>query len=628
MEKEHLDELSEFLRPHNSSASHLNFEYDELNPFADAISATSLISKSDSLHHTELEYPIRYTEFDEVKPTENEEESLRQLEQLKLQEKNSPKSDRDILEKDDKETPSQKLEENQISSQDPESIANPWSITTTPVASSVAVRPVRSIRKPSFNILADEFEDVTTEKSPQKQETQKESILPKLELKVDLDDSSVKQEQKNTETKEIFDNFLEPNHKDTFVNDSSSITESERAKSPQPSLSSLRVPATGVRPNFEVTVSDPRRIGDPINPYIVYKVTTKTTSSAFRSQHLSVNRRYRDFLWLYNQLTTGNPGVIVPPVPEKHALGRFQGEFVESRRAALEQCLIKITAHPMLYGDPDLKIFLESENFSRDVKERRRDNSKGIMRAFGDAVSNATSFTKFAETDEWFENKRNLLDTLASQLKALSKSIDVLAKQRRDLGSSHFNLGESIYALSSAELNKGLMQNLMGLGELQKQLKSLHERQTSCDLMTMGNTICEYIRIIGSIEVAFNARAKAYQVWQSSLSELPKKRTALEKLRVQPQTRPEKLTYASQDINECESRVENNKFDYEEISKLIRSELDRFDKEKVEDFRDSVETFLQSMSENQWEIVQLWESFLNTISQVQAQIPDEEPIEE
>jgi sorting nexin-1/2 len=52
---------------------------------------------------------------------------------------------------------------------------------------------------------------------------------------------------------------------------------------------------------------------------------------------------------------------MIPP------LGRFQDEFVESRRIALERCLRKIVAHPMLYGDPDLKVFLESESFNIDV---------------------------------------------------------------------------------------------------------------------------------------------------------------------------------------------------------------------------------------------------------------------
>jgi sorting nexin-1/2 len=94
----------------------------------------------------------------------------------------------------------------------------------------------------------------------------------------------------------------------------------------------------------------------------------QTDSPAFRSSEFVVARRYRDFLWLYNQLTNGNPGVVVPPVPEKHALGRFQEEFVESRRIALERCLQKTVSHPMLYGDPDLKVFLESDSFNVEVK--------------------------------------------------------------------------------------------------------------------------------------------------------------------------------------------------------------------------------------------------------------------
>lgn len=39
-----------------------------------------------------------------------------------------------------------------------------------------------------------------------------------------------------------------------------------------------------------------------------------------------------------------------------------------------------------------------------------------------------------------------------------------------------------------------------------------------------------------------------------------------------------------------------------DISRLIKSELDRFDKEKVEDFRDSVEQFLCSMIEHQKQV--------------------------
>ena len=56
-------------------------------------------------------------------------------------------------------------------------------------------------------------------------------------------------------------------------------------------------------------------------------------------------------------------------MPEKSSFGRFDGQFIQQRRAALEKCIIKIANHPVLAKDPDLKLFLESDTFSLDVSD-------------------------------------------------------------------------------------------------------------------------------------------------------------------------------------------------------------------------------------------------------------------
>lgn len=38
---------------------------------------------------------------------------------------------------------------------------------------------------------------------------------------------------------------------------------------------SLRLPESGARPSFEISVEDPQKVGDAINAYIVYRVKTK-----------------------------------------------------------------------------------------------------------------------------------------------------------------------------------------------------------------------------------------------------------------------------------------------------------------------------------------------------------------
>ncbi|KAG0324721.1 Vacuolar protein sorting-associated protein 5 [Dissophora globulifera] len=378
---------------------------------------------------------------------------------------------------------------------------------------------------------------------------------------------------------------------------------------------SFRLPENGVLPWFEITVGEPQKVSDVINPHIVYKVHIKTNSSAFKSNEFTVQRRYRDFLWLYNQLTAHNPGVIVPPVSEKHALGRFQDEFVESRRIALERCLRKMTAHPMLYGDPDLKLFLESDSLVAEIKEKRQDSSKGFMTKFGETLSSATTFTKVHETDEWFESRRTQLDVLDSQLKSLLKAIEAIIKQRKDLGVASSEFGESIVSLAGTELNKPLANSLLVLGNLKIKIKELHDKQAHMDVLTLEHTVDEYIRTIGSIKIAFMARAKFNQNMVQAQNDLSKKRANFDKMN-QPsrKTKPERIQQLQQEITEAEQRVESTKKEFEEISSLIRQEFDRFDREKVEDFKQSVEAFLASMVKHQREIVGLWENYFKALN--------------
>ena len=88
----------------------------------------------------------------------------------------------------------------------------------------------------------------------------------------------------------------------------------------------------------------------------------------YKKSTFSVLRRYSDFLWLYETLSMNNPGVVVPPVPDKNTFGRFAEDFVQQRRLGLQKCIQKIANHPVLQKDTDLKMFLESDTFALDVR--------------------------------------------------------------------------------------------------------------------------------------------------------------------------------------------------------------------------------------------------------------------
>ncbi|KAJ1657105.1 Vacuolar protein sorting-associated protein vps5 [Dispira simplex] len=369
-------------------------------------------------------------------------------------------------------------------------------------------------------------------------------------------------------------------------------------------------------PYFQIAVTDPHKIGDTMSAHVVYRVHTRTDAPQYDQGEYMVRRRYRDFDWLFNQLAANNPGVIIPPIPEKQSLGRFQDDFVESRRLGLERFLRKVTRHPLLNDNPELRLFLTSENFTMETKDRRVESSgaRGFFGVFGEVMSN--SFSKYVETDEWFENRRHQLDALESQLRSLYKAVVMVVHQRKELSSAYYDLAMSFDTLAEHECDGDLRQAFSLFNQLHDSLRHAQAQQAAIDVQTMECTTDEYVRAIGSIKLAFSARIKAYQLWQTDLSDLQRKITNYDRMKSQNKYRMDKMSQLQSEIGRLEIQTETHRHEFEDISTLIRAELERFDKQKIMDFKQSSEELLMSLVHHQQKVIKLWEAYLNTFSKV------------
>ena len=295
---------------------------------------------------------------------------------------------------------------------------------------------------------------------------------------------------------------------------------------------------------------------------------------------------------------------MVPPPPEKQAVGRFDSNFVESRRAALERMLNKVAAHPILHHDADLKIFLESDAFNVDIKHREHKElglgeNKGVLSTFG--LGNAST-GKFIEHDDWFHDRKVYLDALEAQLRGLLKSIDSVVAQRKALAEAAGDLSASLHALSTVELSVSLSTPLGSLSDLQLRIRELYERQAQQDILTLGITIDEYIRLIGSIKTAFVQRQKSFHSWHNADSELQKRRALQDKVLRSGKTQQDRLNQLQADVSDGERRCHQARLLFDDMGRLMRGELERFESEKVEDFKSGVETFLEGAIEAQKEV--------------------------
>uniref|UniRef100_A0A8C7WBQ8 Sorting nexin-1 n=1 Tax=Oncorhynchus mykiss TaxID=8022 RepID=A0A8C7WBQ8_ONCMY len=339
-----------------------------------------------------------------------------------------------------------------------------------------------------------------------------------------------------------------------------------------------------VEDKFELNISitNPEKVGDGMNAYMAYKVSTQTTLPMFRSKTFTVRRRFSDFLGLYEKLSDKHTlnGYIVPPPPEKSIMGMTKvkvgkednssAEFVERRRAALERYLQRVVFHPSLLQDPDVREFLER--------------------------------------DDWFEEKLQEVEAEDQQLRKLHIMVDSLVGHRKELSVNTGGFAKSVAMLGSSEDNTALSRALSQLAEVEDKMEQLHQEQAASDSFCFAELLADYIRLLGSVRASFDQRMKTWQRWQDAQNMLQKKRETEAKLLWA--NKPDKLQQAKDDITEWEAKVTQYERDFDRVSATVRKEVLRFEKEKARDFKKQIIKYLESLLQSQQQLIKYWEAFL------------------
>ncbi|KAK7495702.1 hypothetical protein BaRGS_00013149 [Batillaria attramentaria] len=182
---------------------------------------------------------------------------------------------------------------------------------------------------------------------------------------------------------------------------------------------------------MEITVSEPekRTVASMKmqDTFIVYLVETRVTDPNMRGYGegaTSVWRRYSEFELLRNYLDATFPAIVVPPLPEKKAsyawqnasTDKFDPDFVERRRAALEIFLLRVAAHPKLCQDKIFSGFLKEENgwkemvYATDFQSKAESRLKSLNAAF-----------RLKKPDQRFEELKNYSNELQNNIANILK---------------------------------------------------------------------------------------------------------------------------------------------------------------------------------------------------------------
>ncbi|XP_013417433.1 sorting nexin-2 [Lingula anatina] len=442
-------------------------------------------------------------------------------------------------------------------------------------------------------------------------EEQKEDPTPEDEKKDDDEDDSDKAPA-TTEVSVTSASAAAPTTTKTTTTASASAGKSKEEKEEEEG---------GDKFSLEISVGNPHKKGDGMSSYMVYDVNTKTTIPAFQKSDFSVTRRFSDFLGLHDKLTEKHLmlGRIVPPAPEKSVIGMTKikmskedqgsSEFVEKRRAALERYLNRTAAHPVLRMDPDFREFLELNGDLPKATNTSALSGAGVMRLFnkvGDAVGKITF--KMDETDQWFEEKQQQVESLDTHLRKLHGSVEALVVHRKDLSQMTGSFAKSAAMLANAEEHTALSRAISQLAEIEEKIEQLHEDQADTDFYVFAELLKDYVTLIGAVKDVFNQRVKVYKAWKEAESMLNKKREA--KVKLELAHKSDKIPQAQSEIEEWEGKVEKGQEDFEKISENIRKEVARFDKKRVRDFKITIINYLETLMNNQQQLIKYWETFL------------------
>ncbi|KAJ1622229.1 Phox homologous domain-containing protein [Pavlovales sp. CCMP2436] len=196
---------------------------------------------------------------------------------------------------------------------------------------------------------------------------------------------------------------------------------------------------------------------------------------------VTCRRRFNGFLKLRAELLEAWPGVIIPPLPEKQTVGRFDPEFVEKRRRALASFLGACATHPLLCACPLLHSFCEWPAALR---------STVLQCAPTQYVPSAEEFNRTG-SGEPLKSALNDIDAFALQA---AKLRDVLKREHvRDLERSVdlMELAQAYGSFGTSDFNFALRPLLAKASQTMGVLSTLAKLQAEADQKALLNTLKE-----------------------------------------------------------------------------------------------------------------------------------------
>ncbi|ESO03902.1 hypothetical protein HELRODRAFT_99725 [Helobdella robusta] len=362
-----------------------------------------------------------------------------------------------------------------------------------------------------------------------------------------------------------------------------------------------------------VTVKDPRKVGEGLNAYVVYKICTNTNLPEFQLDHAEVTRRFSDFLYLHSKLVDKYKqlGTIIPSPPEKNAIGTTRvkisrdestcNDFIEHRREALERFLRCICKHPTLRVDPNVVDFLELEGtLPRSSSSSTMSSSSRVLRFINKVGENISKLAiyKMDDAEEWLEDKQQQVELMEVHLRSMYNNVEELYAHRKGYTIS---LSKSIDWLSTTEEHVSLSRALSSLAETLNECGYLYSSQSNADFYILLQLVNQHLGLCQSAKDSFQERVRLYKLCKED--DAMKKKMMASKNEMTASCGPE----------DGQGQLSS---ELQQTSSNIMKEMKWMDDTRASDFKEDVTQYMQIMLNQQMRLAEMWEAFLGVAKDI------------
>ncbi|XP_024990510.1 sorting nexin 2A-like [Cynara cardunculus var. scolymus] len=421
---------------------------------------------------------------------------------------------------------------------------------------------------------------------------------------------------------------------------------------------------------LEISVTHPRKEHgvansrvSGVNTYVTYLITTWTNLPEFNDT-FSVRRRFSDVVTLSDRLLDSYRGFFLPMRPDKGVVESQvmqKQKFVEQRRIAVEMYLRNLAAHPVIRRSEELRVFLQVQGKlplvkTADVASRVLDGAvklpkqlfresvidpsevvhpargKDLLRIFKEMRQSVTygwggTKTPLMEEDKEFMEKRMKLQDFELQLTNVSQQAESLVKAQQDIGESMGRLGLAFVKLTKFETEEAVFNSQkVRARDMRSVVTSAVKasrlyRELNAQTIKHLEKLHDYLGAMLAVNSAHSDRSNALLTVQTLESEVSTLNSRIEKLEAVAfkvfggdRSRIQKIEELKEAMRVTDGAKDCAVREYKRIKENNKSELERLDKERRDDFFGMLKGFVINQAGYAEKMASAWETTANATS--------------